>query len=188
MTCCSVALLLKNKIVEEQVLGEQRGRVLCSMAACPPSFQPLLFIFFLFRLFFPLPACLSFWPTCFVNLYVPPLPSVLLVYVCVCVCVYFFSLPYRGHAAASSGDALAADEGGPPEAARSTIGSGAEPCATEDEEELEEEMALAAAAAAAAAGLPGLLREEEMERAYEIFCGGEELTFQRFLTGIGVLG
>lgn len=55
------------------------------------------------------------------------------------------------------------------------------------EEEEEEEMALAAAAAAAAAGLPGLLREEEMERAYEIFCGGEELTFQRFLTGIGVL-
>eukprot|EP00752_Nemacystus_decipiens_P017246 g15450.t1 len=55
------------------------------------------------------------------------------------------------------------------------------------EEEEEEEMALAAAAAAAAAGLPGLLREEEMERAYDIFCGGEELTFQRFLTGIGVL-
>ncbi|CAN0382152.1 unnamed protein product, partial [Ectocarpus sp. 8 AP-2014] len=91
-------------------------------------------------------------------------------------------------AARGQGDALAADEGGPPEGARDTIGSGAEPCAAEDEEELEEEMALAAAAAAAAAGLPGLLREEEMERAYEIFCGGEELTFQRFLTGIGVLG
>lgn len=45
-----------------------------------------------------------------------------------------------------------------------------------------------AAETAAAAGLPGLLREEEMERAYEIFRGGEELDFQRFLTGLGVLG
>ncbi|CBJ25798.1 1-acyl-sn-glycerol-3-phosphate acyltransferase [Ectocarpus siliculosus] len=89
--------------------------------------------------------------------------------------------PPAAAAARGQGDALAADEGGPPEGARSTTGSGAEPCAAEDEEELEEEMALAAAAAAAAAGLPGLLREEEMERAYEIFCGGEELTFQKIL-------
>lgn len=44
-----------------------------------------------------------------------------------------------------------------------------------------------AAAAAAAAGLPGMLREEEMEFAYDIFCGGEDLDFQRFLTGLGVL-
>lgn len=51
----------------------------------------------------------------------------------------------------------------------------------------EEEMAFAAAAAAAASGLPGLLREEEMERAHEIFCGGEQLDFRCFLTGIGVL-
>lgn len=55
------------------------------------------------------------------------------------------------------------------------------------EEEEEEALAAAAAAAAAAAGLPGLLKEEEMERAYGIFCGGEELDFQRFLTGLGVL-
>lgn len=33
----------------------------------------------------------------------------------------------------------------------------------------------------------GLLTEEEITRAYDIFCGGEELDFQRFLTGLGVL-
>lgn len=33
----------------------------------------------------------------------------------------------------------------------------------------------------------GLLSEEEIKRAYDIFCGGEELDFQRFLTGLGVL-
>lgn len=33
----------------------------------------------------------------------------------------------------------------------------------------------------------GLLTEEEIKRAYDIFCGGEELDFQRFLTGLGVL-
>lgn len=65
-------------------------------------------------------------------------------------------------------------------AAEGARGDGAESGAGGSDEE--------AAEAAAAAGLPGLLREVEMERAYEIFRGGEELDFQRFLTGLGVLG
>ena len=38
-----------------------------------------------------------------------------------------------------------------------------------------------------AAEVSGLLRKEEMERAYDILCGGEELDFKRFLTGLGIL-
>lgn len=47
--------------------------------------------------------------------------------------------------------------------------------------------AASAEAMAMAAGLPGLLREEEMEKAYDIFSGGKDLDFERFLTGLGVL-
>ncbi|CAM9547497.1 unnamed protein product [Choristocarpus tenellus] len=35
--------------------------------------------------------------------------------------------------------------------------------------------------------LAGMLFEVEMQKMYDIFCGGERLDFQRFLTGLGVL-
>lgn len=41
--------------------------------------------------------------------------------------------------------------------------------------------------AASTGELPGFLRQGEMERAYEIFCGDDGLDFQAFLTGLGVL-
>lgn len=35
--------------------------------------------------------------------------------------------------------------------------------------------------------LPGILRQDEIELAFDIFSGGGDLDFRRFLTGLGVL-